>query len=66
MRHTAKAHAAELTLRQMDESLARGGADSGGRKNNNKRPAAHLLPDTPGMSTLDSSPQPGRGHEVML
>ena len=65
LRQTAKAHAAELTLRQMDESLARGEADSGGRNKNKKRQAAHLLPDTPGMSTLDSSPQHGRRHEVI-
>jgi hypothetical protein len=40
--------------------LARGEADSGGRKKNKKRQAAHLLPDTPGLSTVDSSPQHGR------
>ena len=68
LRHTAKAHAAEITLRQMDESLARGEVDSGGRKKNTKRrPQAHLLPDTPSMSTLSSSPhQQGRNEVITI
>ena len=67
LRHTAKAHAAEITLRQMDESLARGEEECGGRKKNTKRrPQAHLLPDTPSMSTLGSSPHHQQGHEEVI
>jgi hypothetical protein len=40
--------------------------DSGGRKKNNKRrPQAHLLPDTPGMSKVGSSPQQHERNEVI-
>ena len=53
LRQTAKAHAAEITVRQMDESLSRGENDAGGKKKKKKQPA-HLLPspDTPGISSI--------------